>query len=996
MSSTVITVVAKIEMYDLPFLNEFSEWYINHVEVDNIIFLYKRMPLVLNVASYINSREGRVHLFEMKSDLDINLSISPRLSDDFHKILKNTTNADWMVYVKPFQLLQVNDLHKVLSRNNNIVYSVPVYNVKLSDTLYGSFNNRVASIAPNNSQPVIINLNFQGTPAIDIIPLSSQKQLFNISRRSIALELLCELEKERNENRYPSIIERILLDDTRPISCKILNDIKEETETREQISIPYNLLTDTTDNEMRFIAEVIEGLTGREVKDSDRVVNNIKYQFANASQYKPFPTINNAIAIYNNKTVEKEGNAQRYTSQEVKSHINILLKDRALNKREPKDIVSFLRVSDNQKIIMKIDNEQFIQIDTNCIADMPKLKDIILTRETTKEDIHPIPQDITTFYTDTVCNEVKTTATSGEQIPGVRDILIINLEECKQRQVYMSLIFKEMNLNHSFYIVNRPTEEIYAKYLEWFNTMSNFAIKQEVFKNINLSTVSLDLLFQMILPYKLTRSEFGVNTSHTHILNKIKNDTSLGDEEGYIICEDDIVISRDFKERATRLIQKRPKGIEILVLGYIDYDLSKRDVLSDYYMPKSGDKLTYGCQCYYVTKRGAEIFYKLSSDYSTVVDWHWLYLGAHLNVLALASVPLALNNYSDSNIQEKSGLGRFSSYLNQCRSISEYNYLPLGVMSQPFFIKWYNNVLTQHRLGNYESFVRYLESKENQSSNKEEMVWFDIFESSFKNLQWKDPLKKIKILMAATNPERHNGRQVDFLIVGAHRSGISSLSKMLIFSKDIYIPYNYSNGRTKYFEEEELYSKGIEYYHSHFISDRKLCGEAIPTAYVYPETLLRIKEYNPAIKLIMLLREPVNRVYSHWYTIKDKENIKFEDFLERERQSNQATSALKQGCYIEQINFMYETFGKDRVKILVSEYLKQVPSHYKREICKFFSIDEFYAKYTKENITSYTTGMSKQTFKNLHAYYKPYNEALYRLLGIKVELWEKFYELNLM
>ena len=106
-------------------------------------------------------------------------------------------------------------------------------------------------------------------------------------------------------------------------------------------------------------------------------------------------------------------------------------------------------------------------------------------------------------------------------------------------------------------------------------------------------------------------------------------------------------------------------------------------------------------------------------------------------------------------------------------------------------------------------------------------------------------------------------RLPDFIIIGAAKSGTTSLVKYLDQHADISFSHPKEPG---FFYWPGIHSKGLKHYARFFegCSDRAKIGEA-STAYLYGEETPRwIKEAIPDAKLIAILRNPVERAFSHY------------------------------------------------------------------------------------------------------------------------------------
>lgn len=126
-----------------------------------------------------------------------------------------------------------------------------------------------------------------------------------------------------------------------------------------------------------------------------------------------------------------------------------------------------------------------------------------------------------------------------------------------------------------------------------------------------------------------------------------------------------------------------------------------------------------------------------------------------------------------------------------------------------------------------------------------------------------------------------SARLPDFLIVGAMRSGTSALAKLLRKHPDVFMP---DTKELHYFDRE--FTRGLDWYARHFSAARpgQLVGEATPSyAYDVPSAE-RIAEAVPAARLVMLLRNPSERAYSHYWheRVRGDETRSFADALAAE------------------------------------------------------------------------------------------------------------------
>lgn len=165
-------------------------------------------------------------------------------------------------------------------------------------------------------------------------------------------------------------------------------------------------------------------------------------------------------------------------------------------------------------------------------------------------------------------------------------------------------------------------------------------------------------------------------------------------------------------------------------------------------------------------------------------------------------------------------------------------------------------------------------------------------------------------------------KRVDFFIVGAMRSGTSSIRDAL--AKNPYICM--AHGEPKFFSNHTLYARGLEFYHSLF--ERKepalISGEKSPTYAVSKHAPNRIYEYNPDAKIIWILRHPVKRAISHAAHSKyrTEEALSMSDAVARrhELERSQSTMAyIYRSQYEKHIEQWCKYFPMNQQRILILE-----------------------------------------------------------------------------
>ena len=103
-------------------------------------------------------------------------------------------------------------------------------------------------------------------------------------------------------------------------------------------------------------------------------------------------------------------------------------------------------------------------------------------------------------------------------------------------------------------------------------------------------------------------------------------------------------------------------------------------------------------------------------------------------------------------------------------------------------------------------------------------------------------------------------RMPDFLGIGTQKGGTTSLHQWLSHHPQVYLP---ECKEVHYFDLN--YNESQNWYKRHFENAKRSqkCGEITPFYLFHPSSAKRIKQTIPEIKLIVLLRDPVERVISH-------------------------------------------------------------------------------------------------------------------------------------
>lgn len=107
-----------------------------------------------------------------------------------------------------------------------------------------------------------------------------------------------------------------------------------------------------------------------------------------------------------------------------------------------------------------------------------------------------------------------------------------------------------------------------------------------------------------------------------------------------------------------------------------------------------------------------------------------------------------------------------------------------------------------------------------------------------------------------------------FLCIGVQKSGTSSLINYLSQSKDIFIKSEESH----FFDTTEPSETEIINYENSFVTNKLIVGEKTPSYNYLQFAMDRIYNYNPNMKLILILREPISRAFSQYNMFLNHQN----------------------------------------------------------------------------------------------------------------------------
>ncbi len=220
--------------------------------------------------------------------------------------------------------------------------------------------------------------------------------------------------------------------------------------------------------------------------------------------------------------------------------------------------------------------------------------------------------------------------------------------------------------------------------------------------------------------------------------------------------------------------------------------------------------------------------------------------------------------------------------------------------------------------------------------------------------------------------------KIDFIGIGAGKSGTTWLAEMLRQHPGIYYPedrkeLNYFNSLLPqdYETPNPEYKKGLNWYHSFFSKKKpgQICGEITPSYLSNENAATDIYTYNYNIKIFAILRHPAERSFSEYlYSVQNgvSRYKNFEDALQQNPKKYLDTS-----LYCKNLKPYFMQFPSENIRLLFFDDLKNNYSIILDDICHFLGVEQFTPKQ-----------FENETNKGL----QPKSQSINNSIG-KVKMW---------
>jgi len=181
-----------------------------------------------------------------------------------------------------------------------------------------------------------------------------------------------------------------------------------------------------------------------------------------------------------------------------------------------------------------------------------------------------------------------------------------------------------------------------------------------------------------------------------------------------------------------------------------------------------------------------------------------------------------------------------------------------------------------------------------------------------------------------------------FLVIGAGKCGTSTLYELLSNHPQV--------GMTEikepnFFSRDEIYGRGMQWYEDQFkhAAGKPVCGETSHTytvSAVFPHAAQRIHQHLPDVRMIYIVRNPLERLESSWLQLRRTPPPWYGKIGSFDTAIRTLPGPMDGSKYWKQLSIYREFFDDSRILLLFLEDLKSDPDRTLRRCCSFLGIDE--------------------------------------------------------
>ncbi len=203
-----------------------------------------------------------------------------------------------------------------------------------------------------------------------------------------------------------------------------------------------------------------------------------------------------------------------------------------------------------------------------------------------------------------------------------------------------------------------------------------------------------------------------------------------------------------------------------------------------------------------------------------------------------------------------------------------------------------------------------------------------------------------------------NSFKIDFIGIGVQRAGTTWIANCLKEHPQICL----SSPKEVHFFGTPSYNYGLNWYSKHFLCQKEqIVGEYDAGYYSSFPTAKQIKKHFPDTKLIICLRNPIERAFSNYLSVASFEfkNKSFEEYLEKHPE------ITKRGFYYSYLSNYFKLFPRQNILILIYEEINRDPKAFIKKVYQFLNVNDQFIPpsllKTKNPSKNYRAALAKKT-----------------------------------
>jgi hypothetical protein len=211
-----------------------------------------------------------------------------------------------------------------------------------------------------------------------------------------------------------------------------------------------------------------------------------------------------------------------------------------------------------------------------------------------------------------------------------------------------------------------------------------------------------------------------------------------------------------------------------------------------------------------------------------------------------------------------------------------------------------------------------------------------------------------------------------------------------------------NKGEIHFFDDDKNYRLGYEWYKKYFNYTKKLVGDKAPDVMYQFDCLYKLQLINPQVKIILLLRNPIDRAFSHYKMIKSDffPNINSFEYCVNDEIKNRIGENryyqvsfwyhfIQRGFYYSQIKNILKYFPKENLYIAIAEKIRANMSEEYQKIFDFLGVAHYNTDFKEVYVSKITDIIDRNSkiYKNLKKLYSKDVKKLEKFIGYKTDWW---------